>query len=410
VREVARDRSRAGSQTAGVLACKLAMAVPALALAAGIVALAGYPPQTRTVVYVLLLGLLLESLGRTAQHVFTAFERADRASAGIVIQRALTAAVGIGALASGLGVVAVAWAYALGALAGVLVSFALLPRLVPLSSFQLRRAEARELLRTASFAVQDFATLLLFRLDALILSIMAATAVVGRYGAAYRIFESTWFITVAISSAFLAMFTYLDASTEPTLRTAFQRSLKLSVATLGPCATGAALAAPAIVGAIFDDALLSAAPSLEILAPAIVLLGVATMSTSLLMSQRRPRPVLAASAGAVLINVVLNVALIPHLDARGSAVAMLVTEAFLAVVATVIVARFLGGLAWWSVAAGPLAACAAMGVVVLALGRTLGALVAGVAAYGLALAAIEWMRDPGGVRRVAGSLRRRLPA
>lgn len=410
LREAAVDRSRLGVLTGTVLSLKLALTVPAVGVAVVVVALSGMAPDTGMVVLILLLGLLIESLGRTAAHVFMALERSVALTVAVVVQRVLAAALGIVALAAGMGVDAVAWAYVVGALAGLVVSVVLLRPHFPLAQVRIVRPNSGDMVRTATFAAQDVATLLLFRVDAVILAVMASTAAVGRYGAAYRVFESTWFITVALFGAFVAMFTYLDATTQPTLKSVLERALKLSFITLMPCAMAFGLSAQAIVETVFGPDLAGAVEPLQILAPAVLLLGVGAMGTTFLMAQDRAAPVLKISLAAVVVNIALNVGLIPSLGATGSAAAMLVTEAGIAAAALVVVDRVLAGLPWAQILAGPVAAGVAMAVVIIVLGGGLGALAAGVVAYLLVLAVVERTVNPADVRSVSAMVRRRILA
>jgi len=402
LREAAKDRSRLEKLTGDVLACKLVLTAPAVAIAFGVAAVLDITTETRTVVMILLLGLVIESLGRTVTHVFMAV--------GVVVQRVLAAALGIAALAAGMGVTAVAWAYTAGALVGLVVSCVLLNPHFPLARVRLGRPRSGDMVRTGTFALQDIATLLLFRVDAVILSVLASTEAVGRYGAAYRIFESTWFITVALFGAFVAMFTYLDATTRPTLQATLERAMKLSFVTLVPCTVAFGLGAGAIIDAVFGKDLAGAADPLRILAPAVVLLGVGAMATTFLMAQHRARPVLWISLAAVVVNVGLNVGLVPGLDAQGSALAMLVTEAGIAAAALVVVDRFFGGLPWWQMVTSAGAAGVAMAAVIVAFGAGLPAVLAGTATYLVVLALVERVVNPGDVRSITAMVRRRLPA
>jgi len=238
---------------------------------------------------------------------------------------------------------------------------------------------------------------------------MATTAAVGRYGAAYRIFESTWFVTVALLGAFVAMFTYLDDTTEPPLKAVFERALKVSVVALLPCSLAFGLSAPALIELVFGPELTGATSSLQILAPAVVLLGVGAMATTFLMSRRRERPVLVVSFAAVGVNVGLNVALIPWLGAAGSAVAMLGTELVLAAVGLYYCDRLLGGLRWRAIGAGALVAGAVMATLIVALGGGIGAMLLGAAAYVAVLWAVERTVNPDEARSVVAMVRRRLP-
>src|SRR5262249_56885855 len=117
------------------------------------------------------------------------------------------------------------------------------------------------------YAADDVLTALLFKLDAVLLSILSTNVAVGLYGAAYRLFEATLSIDYSLAGAFGAMYAYLSHDTEPTISAVFQRSLKLALVTLVPFAlTFGALAEP-IVRLLFRQELIRAAPPLPLLAP-----------------------------------------------------------------------------------------------------------------------------------------------
>lgn len=409
LREVAADRSRAGPLGANVVAIKLALLLPAVGFAFLVLSLFDYSMELRTTIAILLLATVIESLGRTAQHLFMAFEHSGALTVSVIAQRYVAAGLGIAGLLAGLDITAVAWAYTAGALVGLAILVVRLFAQVPMPGLRPSRRDAGILLHTMTFALQDIATLLLFRLDAIILSVLATTAAVGRYGAAYRIFEATWFVTVAIVGAFAAMFTYLNRSSEPTLRAVFERALKLALATLLPLAVAFGLCAPAVVDAIFGEKLVGAVEPLRLLAPAVVLLGVGALATTLLMSQRRARPVLWISLAAVAVNVAVNFALVPGMGASGAAVAMLATEALLALTATFVAARVVGGLSLRGVGAAPTAGALAMALVIVLLDGGLLALAAGAAAYVVALVVSERALNPEDARSVEAMVRRMVP-
>jgi O-antigen/teichoic acid export membrane protein len=409
LREVAADRKQAGPLAANVVVIKLVILLPAIGLAFFVLSFFDYSAELRTTIAILLLATVLESMGRTAAHLFMAVERSVAITVSIVAQRFVAAALGIAGLAAGLDITAVAWAYTLGSLVGLVVLSVALLRQVPLPGMRASRSDARLLMQTMTFALQDIAGLLLFRLDAVILSVLATTAAVGRYGAAYRIFEATWFISVSLIGAFSAMFTYLDHRSEPTLRSTFERALKLALVTLMPCSLAFGLCAPAIIDAMFGEKLSGAVDALRLLAPVVLLLGVGALTTTLLMSQRRPRPVLWISLVAVLVNVGLNFALVPDMGAEGAAVAMLATEALLALAALVVAHGVLGALSVRNVMVGPTLAGGAMTLTIVLLSGGLAALALGIVAYVAVLAAAERMLNPDEARAVTAMMRRWMP-
>ena len=121
-REVARDHSRAGRYLSDVAALKTASAVVLLGLAVVIVNLGDFTHDARMAVVILGIGVAIEAIARTWYMIFQANERLDLISLSIVIQRTLTALVGILVLKLGGGVIASSVVYTAGAVAGLTVS------------------------------------------------------------------------------------------------------------------------------------------------------------------------------------------------------------------------------------------------------------------------------------------------
>jgi O-antigen/teichoic acid export membrane protein len=408
VRQVAHDRATAAGLMWDVIALKLLRVLPVFAIALPVLFLMGAGAQSRETVYAMSLGLLFDSIGRTVFAVFTAFERSGLLAVALVVQRVLAAALGLIALAAGYGVVAVAATYTVGAAAGLAVGVILLRRVIGPHAPRAQRERWRTLTRgSLPFAVQDVFTVMMFRVDAVILSIMVASAAVGRYGAAYRLFESTFFVTIAMAGAFSAMYTYLGPDTQPTIRAVFQRSIKLALASLMPIALAFGILAVPITRLIYGRGLEDAADPLRILAPSVVLLGIVTLAASLYVSRRDPRGMVRVTAAMAIVNVVLNIALIPSLEDTGAAIAMTVTEALYCVVALRMAVHAAGGADWVPMLASPLAAGALCAVPMLLLDDHLfAALALGGVVYVGAFAALERAIAPADLRFATSMLRR----
>jgi O-antigen/teichoic acid export membrane protein len=349
-------------------------------------------------------------VNRLVAAIFVAHERNDLLVRGLIVERILAAVVGITLLALGAGIVPVSGAYTLGAGAGLVVSIVLVRRRIELPKFRFVRAEAKPLaIKSVPFAADDVLTALLFKLDAVLLAIISTDVAVGLYGAAYRLFESTLSIDYSLAGAFGAMYAYLSHDTEPTIQAVFQRSLKLALVTLVPFAvTFGALAEP-IVRLLYGHELIGAAGPLRLLAPAQVMLGLITLSAILIVYRRSPVLSAAATGIAVVLNLALNLILIPHLDENGAALAMLITEAVFMVAAVTLALQNVGRIEVRTTVLGPLVAGGVMSVVMLALeSQFLLALILGGLAYLGVLFLVERLSAPQDVRFVTELLRRRL--
>jgi O-antigen/teichoic acid export membrane protein len=412
-REVARDHARLDTYFADTLGLKLALAVPILLVAAAAGVLLGIAAETRWTILLLGLALVVEQLSMTCFAVYQAFERLVYVPVVVLAQRALTAAASVAALVAGAGVVAVAAIYLAGAAAGFVLAFVLMRRRVARPHADVTpRAWPALFAAAAPVGVATVLALLMFRADTAILALFEPAGVVGNYGAAFRLFESTLFLSWAVTTAVYPVLARLTAASQPSVAQVFDGALKLVVALTLPISVITAVLAEQIVDVVYGDAFADAALPLALLGPAIVLYSAAYLSGSMLVAQNQQR-VTAVTYGALgLANVVASVVLIPLLSLDGAALAALLTQLGLAVVLLALARRVSGSIGWSRVLTGPVAASALLALGAYALRDHLAAaLLAGAALYLVALAAIEHRAYPEDARTIWGFLRQsRAPA
>jgi O-antigen/teichoic acid export membrane protein len=412
LRAVAQDRAAANHIFFNVISLKLALAIPVFALSVVGLHLVGYSTQIQATVLLLAPGVFFDSVARTQLSFFAAHERNGPPALADAIQRICSAGLGIAALLAGYGVVAVAASYSIGSLIGVLIGFALLHRTIGMPTRAVSRREWRALATiSVPFAAQDTFAVLLARMDTLLISLIATQAAVGRYGAAYRLFESTFLITFALTGAFAAMYTTLGPESDPPLSFVFQRSIKLAVVLLIPLAVAFAVLAGPICELIYGAAFASAASPLRVLSPAVPLMGVINLSVALLVSRENPRRIVFLTGVITALNLVLNLILIPLYGDVGAAAAMLATEVVYAVWVMGRAHRMVGEIQWRGMLAGTLAAGATMAAIAMLLQASLlAALTAGAAIYLLVLYAVERLVSPRDVAFAVSMVRRLIPA
>lgn len=410
LRQVAADRSRLDSYFWNALRLKLYRGVPVTIASIVLVYALDYGRDTELTVSILTVGLLFDTMARTLQNVFNAFERGELVASPIVAQRILAAALGVALLLAGFGVVEVAIAYSAGALVRLLLSLDLLRRRLRWPAMVAPEDVRREIRRRSlTFTAQDVFGLVLARADVLILAALATEAVVGQYGAAYRLFEATTFINVALAGAFNAMYTYLGPDTEPSLPAVFQRSIKLCLALLLPIGVTLGLLADPLCRAFFGDEFAGAAATLRLLAPVVVLFGVMVLCSGLVLSRSRPRRMVYTVAVAAVVNIGLNLALIPSLEEIGAALAMLLSLIVYVAIAFTVARIEVGPINWVSMLAAPAIAATAMAVPLLLLGVWPAAIAVGSIVYVAAYVAVDRVVDPDDLQFVVDLAKRQLP-
>ncbi|HYI37018.1 MAG TPA: flippase [Thermoleophilaceae bacterium] len=412
VRTISRDKSKLEELFFNTFALKLRRAAVVTVVSFALISVLDYDEQTRLAVYLLTAGTLLDSLSQTVFAVFNAHERGYLAGIALVVQRVGAAGLGLVALYLGGDVVAVSATFSIGTAVGFVVALVLMARKIGMPARTFPREGREGLKRTSrSYGAQDVLGVVLAKLDVVLLSLLATGAAIGRYGAAYRLLEATFFFVSAISGAFVAMYSYLTLDSEPTVKSVFGHSIKLALVGLVPCGVVFAVLADPLARVIFGDDLAGAADPLRLLGPTAVLLGIITLGSSLLIGRREPHVIVRLAAGAVAINVALNLILIPPYEDQGAAAAMVATGVVFTALVLFEASRTVGGMDWRATFAGPLLAGTAMTAVMVPLsGSLLPALAAGVPAYVLVLWLVERTTNPEDVEFVLSMVRRRLPS
>lgn len=406
-REVSRRRELVGGYFGNTFVLKLLGGALGLAVALAAGWAAGFEPETLAVVALLGPAVLIEQLLATVFAVLMSFDRLELIPVVLLVQRTLTAAVSIGALLAGAGVVAVSAIYLGGTLLALGLALGLMRRRVVRPESSVERRRWRPLVRAAlPIGISIVLGTILFRVDTVILAAFESASVVGQYGAAFRVFEATLFVSWAVGTATYAVFATASRTSEPTLAAVAEQGLKLAAAATLPVAAAALVLGEPITtllyGAEFDEA----GTALSLLAPAIAFYPVVHVLSALLIAQDRQRVVVHASLVAAAANVAGNLILIPALSLNGAALMASLTQVVLAVPLIVAAHRLAGPLRWRRVAAGPVLASAAAVPVMLALrSQVLAAGLAGAAVYVVALAAWERIAYPADARAAAAFVR-----
>ncbi len=111
----------------------------------------------------------------------------------------------------------------------------------------------RLLIAASPVGVASVLSLLMFRVDTAILAFLESDAVVGAYGAAFRLFEATLFLSWAVTTAVYPVLARLSTTSRPSVGEVFDGSLKLVVALTLPLGVGMAILSEPIVHLVFGQ-------------------------------------------------------------------------------------------------------------------------------------------------------------
>jgi len=169
-------------------------------------------------------------------------------------------------------------------------------------------------------------TAIYFRLDTFLLSFMSSDGEVGRYGVAYRVLEVLMIAPIYLMSTLFPEIARQQAHS-PRLNEIVQSAFSSVALAAGPIVIIFAVFAKEIVVVAGGPGYLAAAPVLQLLVAAVALLFVNIVLFQSLVALNRQGNLLVLLLIVLMINVALNLALIPTLGARGAATALVITEA-----------------------------------------------------------------------------------
>jgi O-antigen/teichoic acid export membrane protein len=340
IERVSRDPSRVDVDYTNAQAAQTAIAVPAFTVAAVLAAVSPRAGSERLAVILVCVAVLFDLWTDTARAVGSALRNQVPTSRALVVQRGVTAVAAIVTLVLGGGVLGLCTAFAAGSAVGVAVHHHALRGLGV--RLRIRTVRASTLLATArdcaTLGVTVVVMMALFRLDAVLLGVFKGAAAVGSYAVAYRLFETTLFLTFSVQGA---TFPVMAAADDPaTIGREASRGLALAGSAYAMFFAVCLCDAPGVIRLLFGSAYTHvSAGALRWLAAAPMCYLAGALCTSALQAVRRRPMILASSVVALAVNVALNLILIPRMSGTGAALATTVSYAVLAAVALVGLAR-----------------------------------------------------------------------
>ncbi|HYF26117.1 MAG TPA: oligosaccharide flippase family protein [Baekduia sp.] len=390
---------------------KLLFGTVATAMVMGVAVVGPYADRVVLTTAVLSLAMIVDLVMLTPHALFRGLERVQVVARALVLYRALLAVLGVAAMLAGGGIaeVAVIWlACALLALGYTLRRVRDTGLALP---FGLRRSDLRRVaLGSLALGVAGVFGAALSRLDIIILGLLKDSEDVAIYGSAYRLIESVQFVTTAIALSAFPSLSRLSRTSRPTLGEAAALGVKAVLLVTLPIALGLGVFAEPVLRLVYGGGLADADTALTLLSLTIVPAGLCSFLAFLLSAQGRQTPVAVSLGIATVVNVGLNLLLVPPHGPEGAAVAMVATMAVMSAALLGPVLSATGPIGAVRVLTAP-AVGAACGVAVgVALGGELLAAPLSLTVFGAVTLGAERVLHPADARVLLQILRRRPPA
>jgi O-antigen/teichoic acid export membrane protein len=382
-REAARDRAGLPRYLGLLMSGKVVLSLIAAVLLGGALSLAGLGSLVVPVVVL----LTLTNYAQLLRNTFYAVGRLEFEAVAVVAEIAIQAGLILYGVRHAAGVSYFVWAYAASYGFTVVYCLVLIPLLgLGRPRLNLDFALFRTWLKLSfPFALGLLLTNLYFKADVPILQHFKSFSEVGWYTLAYKPFEATQFVPLAVQTVVYPVLAVYYRSAQDRLAAAYEKFFKVLVLLGWPITVGTFMLVHPI-GRLFR-LFPESEPALRILSLAIVFLFVNSAFTAMLYSIDRQDLFAWTTGIAVVVNIGLNLLFIPVYGYLAASAVTVVTELTFSVAGWWFVARQRYRLPWLRLSWRVVVAGAVMGAVLVPLaGRSIFVAVpAGLVAYVAAL-------------------------
>lgn len=330
VREVARNKELADTYISNTFLMKMVLSILTFGLMFSVVNIIGYSSTVSTVIYLITFSVILNAFTGVLNAVFQANEKMEYVSVSTILSSAamlVGTAVGI---YYHYDVIYFAMLYIISyGLVFIYISIMYLWKF-SLPKIHIDMSFWKPTIKEAwPFGITSLSGTLYTYIDSIMLSIIQGNTVVGWYGAAYRLMLITLFIPNTVNTAIFPVMSRFYTSSRDSLNLMYERYFKYMLIIGIPMGFGTTILADKIIMLIFGSGYSQSVLALQILIWTMVFTFAGASFVQLLQSVNRQIVITKISIICVLINILLNLVLIPRYSYIGASFATLLTEVVL---------------------------------------------------------------------------------
>jgi O-antigen/teichoic acid export membrane protein len=330
VREVARNKFLAKKYIGNIILIKIILAILTFIFVIIFINLLGYPQETIEVVYFISLSFIFTSFFGIFYSIFQAFEKIEYQSVGQIFGSIIMFVGVLSVIYFGFSVLEFSLIYLICSIIILIYSI-----IIYINKFYAIKLEYdREFLKTTlknalPFGLTGISVMLYINIDSVILSILQNSEVVGFYNAAYRLVLFLVIIPNTINIAIFPSMSKFHITSPASLRNINEKYFKFMILTGIPTGVGITLLASKIIILIFGKGYTQSIIALQILIWTIVFTFGCASSVRLLEATNKQLIITKITSISVVINILLNLFLIPKFSYIGASIATVLTEIFI---------------------------------------------------------------------------------
>lgn len=326
-KEVARDKSKAGSYFSNMVSLKIVLGGCTTITLVLTIFFLGYTEELRIVVYILTAAMILRSFKFTIRAFFKGFGKFEYEAILLFFERILTCFVGILVLWGGYGLIAFVMVFPAVRIIDLFVTLSVFKSQIVQPKITLNISYCKSILIGAlPFGLLLGLGGLYSRIDVVMLSMMRPVDEVSWYSAAYRLIDIADMVPAVFSSSIFPALSVLYFSSKKDCIELCNRTVKYLLIIALPVTAYGIMLSERLIVFVFGYEYLHSATVLQILLASLAFSFLALIITITLCSIDKQKKVLVRLSCSIGLNILLNVLLIPDYGYIGAGYATALTQ------------------------------------------------------------------------------------
>ena len=327
IRDISKDTGNASSLLSNILLLKICLSLINFLFMVFAIGLMHKPPAIVYGTYIAGLSVIFFSLANTFSSVFNAYEKMYVKSFILVVAKALTLILTVLAVVLKKDFIALIIIILVSEMFRTSLSVAIYSKYFGRVNLRIDPTLCKKLFFAAlPFALISLVSLIYFKIDIIMLSLMKNDQVVGWYSAAYALLAALLFISDAYNLSIFPVLSRYAVSAKDLLAFGWERSVKYLLMISVPIATGTTVLADKIIVLFYKSGYSPAVPALKVLIWTLPWIFINSINVKVFYATDKQKGLTRVVIFSTFLNIALNFSLIPAFSYMGASVATLVSE------------------------------------------------------------------------------------
>jgi O-antigen/teichoic acid export membrane protein len=337
VREISKNKEQVAKYIVNVSMLRVILAIIAYGLIALVINVMGYPWETRLLVYLIGISVVINSFNLLFLSIFQAYEKMELQAIGQILQVLFTFGGILIIVHFKLSLIYFGYISIIASLLFLTFSSSVTTMKLLRNQEALSPQNARLDWRLCKVIIREaipFGLIAIFSsiyysIDSVIISYTQGNSAVGYYGAAYRIIQALLFIPTVWSISIFPVMVKLHIGSQESLAFTVEKSFKYLTMLAIPMGAGLTILARQAILVTFGTEYMPSVIALQILVWATVFLFMGVSFTVFLQSINRQVTVTKILALCTALNFILNIIFIPKFGYISASIILLLTSLIL---------------------------------------------------------------------------------